>query len=444
MNPPVSPETPLTPNGPNGTSTSYPDMIARSYQCRAKDTDHPPSIIRFGSNGEPKPSRQRQWDDIGSQSPDSKRRRFNAQFSLKTNVPRDLSPELPHPRPLYTPHPDGSQSRGNISLHPSRPHHNVKEHSPHDPSLKLPPLQTTTASPGAMTPVTPFSQQSGSSLESTVMTIPVLNKINLLAKISPPLAPPLRDGTSQLQRGPVISVDGQDPALVKTMFEYLDSMLQKEGKYNVRAFEGPEIRPREPSSESGQMGDATVDYLDTISAWHRISDDIISFVRPSTGSPVLKTEEDVQSGVSPKTILPETTNLHIRSPTQSSENDSVTTTSQSTTGFGTTIPLALVPRYQLTTADVFACSVPIHDSYAPLDHWQWMASLWRACVGPDITVYIRECEKDEMERLGGNPVEVRLREARTVVVRKASESLNGLEEKVLRRVGFEIEDFLTQ
>lgn len=77
------------------------------------------------------------------------------------------------------------------------------------------------------------------------------------------------------------------------------------------------------------------------------------------------------------------------------------------------------------------------------DHWQWMASLWRACVGPDITVYIREYEKDELEQLGGNPVEVRLREARTVVVQKTVGS-KGLEEKVLRRVGFEIEDFLAQ
>ena len=73
-----------------------------------------------------------------------------------------------------------------------------------------------------------------------------------------------------------------------------------------------------------------------------------------------------------------------------------------------------------------------------------MASLWRACVGPDITVYIRECEKDELNQLKGNPVEKRLHDARTIVVRKAVGSPKGLEEKVMRRVGFEIEDFLTQ
>jgi len=74
-----------------------------------------------------------------------------------------------------------------------------------------------------------------------------------------------------------------------------------------------------------------------------------------------------------------------------------------------------------------------------------MASLWRACVGPDITVYIRECEREELERYGsGNPVEVRLSDARTLVVRRPAGSPPDLEEKALRRVGFEVEDFLTR
>lgn len=75
-----------------------------------------------------------------------------------------------------------------------------------------------------------------------------------------------------------------------------------------------------------------------------------------------------------------------------------------------------------------------------------MASLWRACVGPDITVYVRECAREEVERGGG--VEIRLADARTVVLRKgvgcAGAGAGGFEEKVLRRMGFEIEDYLTQ
>lgn len=430
MNPPSSPEAPFMPNSSSSSSNGTETLAVRSYQCRTEDADRPSNPIRLGSNGEPRPSR-RQWDDSGSQSPDSKRRRFNP-LPFKTNLPRDNSPDSPYPMSPYsaTPRSDGPPNRGMLQVMHGRPYSNSKEHLPHDPSLKLPPLQTSAPAPGMMTPITPFSQN-GSSLETTVMTIPFLNKIKVLAKISPPLAPSFRDASQQQQRGAVISVDGQDPSLVKSMVEYLNGLMQKEGRYNVGTFDGPEVRPR--GAERGPMGDATVDYLDTISSWHRISDEIVSFVRPSS-------EEEVQSGVSPKTILPETANLQIGSPTQSSENGSVTTTTTTSDA----LPIALVPRYQLTTADAFACSVPIHDSYAPLDHWQWMASLWRACVGPDITVYIRECEKEELDRLGGNPVEVRLHDARTVVVRRAAGSPRGIEEKVMRRVGFEIEDFLTQ
>ena len=100
-------------------------------------------------------------------------------------------------------------------------------------------------------------------------------------------------------------------------------------------------------------------------------------------------------------------------------------------------------QYQLTTADAYACSVPIYDLYGPLDHWQWMASLWRTCVGPDITVYIREYKKDELEHLKGNLVEVYTNEPRTVVVQKPV-GCEGLEDEVLRRVDFVIMDFLAQ
>lgn len=275
------------------------------------------------------------------------------------------------------------------------------------------------------------------------MTIPFLNKIKVLAKISPPLEPSFRDG-SPAPRGPVIAVDGQDGHLVQVAVEYLERTLKKEYTYRVRVFDGPEIHTH-TGSPDGQMGDATVGYLDTISAWHRISDEVVSFVKSaSTADSVDDPDDDSGAGISPKTIMTKTASLQIDSPGQSSENGSETSVmTPSTIGGHNVIPVAIVPRYQLTTADAFACSIPINDSYAPLDHWQWMASLWRACVGPDITVYIRECSKEELDRAGGNPVEVRLQDARTVVIRRVIGSPRELEEKTLRRVGFEIEDFLT-
>ncbi|KAH8428302.1 putative HMG box transcriptional regulator [Aspergillus melleus] len=448
MNPPVSPEAPFTPNGaPNVNGpTSQPDSITiRSYQCRTKDPDRAPNPIKIGTNSlESLPPRQRHWEENGSRSPDSKRRRFNPQGMFKPNIHREKSPETSYPLSPYTPRPDPSTPRAFQMLQPPRPYRQAKEYPTPDPSLKLPPLQTNGPSAGGVLPMTPFPQENSASLEATVMTIPFLNKIKVLAKISPPLVPSLRDGALQ-RRGPVIAVDGQDPAAVRTMVDYLNHVLQKEGKYQTRIFGGPEIRQRESCSESGQMGDATVDYLNTISVWHRISDEIVSFIKSSPESPEMKQADDGEShsGVSPKGIIPKTADMQISSPAPPSESGSVSVSSSTGTA-SCSVPVAIVPRYQLTTADSFACSVPINDSYAPLDHWQWMASLWRACVGPDITVYIRECEKDEMERFAGNPVEVRLQDARTVVVRRGAGSPKELEEKSLKRVGFEIEDYLTQ
>ncbi len=54
-----------------------------------------------------------------------------------------------------------------------------------------------------------------------------------------------------------------------------------------------------------------------------------------------------------------------------------------------TIPIALVPSYQLTTVDASAIRMPIVDSYSPLAHWQWLATLWRGCIGPDVSVVIK-------------------------------------------------------
>ena len=71
--------------------------------------------------------------------------------------------------------------------------------------------------------------------------------------------------------------------------------------------------------------------------------------------------------------------------------------------------------------------------------------MWRACVGPDVTVCIHGCGTAEVAHFGGgNPVEVRLQDARTLVIRQPRDSPGEIEEKALKRVGFELLDYLTQ
>ncbi|CAG8016834.1 unnamed protein product [Penicillium olsonii] len=430
MNAPASPMTPFTPSsGPGSRSATgfslaspHPSML-RSLQNRENDLSKSVKLDQFDSR-----ARQRHWEEPGGRSPPDNKRRRVSQGSFKPTLhpsyrersPNSAIPNTPHPMSPWSARPD-MPSRQLPMIQPpgSFPHP-----SP-DPSLKLPPLQT-----GSMTPAAP-QETLNTSIETTVMTIPFLNKIKVLAKISPPLLPSFREGPPA--RGPVIAIDGQDPALVQSTIAYLDTLLKKESKYHVRTFEGPEINPRKETPMTG----GTVDYLNTISAWHRISDDIVSFVKSMSRAGSIDHEED-PANISPRTsLVPKTASMSIHSPAQSSECSEVSAASVSS---HCAVPVALVPRYQLTTADAFACATPIRDSYAPLDHWQWMASLWRACVGPDITIYVRECGKEEVERKGA--VEVRLQDARTVVLRKVAGK--DLEEKALKRMGFEIEDFLTQ
>ncbi|KAL1983038.1 hypothetical protein VTN96DRAFT_521 [Rasamsonia emersonii] len=449
MNPPSAPDTPLTASGPMSSSRSSQADLSSSQSNSsrgARDAPaRPPSPSQLRVDNDRRASRQSYWKDTDPPSSNVKRRRLTTNGIHKIN-PNDGSldsePYSLSSQKTYVPRPGVAYFRSHCeSATNGRTHRRLENDGYYDPSLKLPPLKTSLS-----------SIQNQRDVEATVMTISVVNKIKVLAKISPPLSNRSIVKNS-LPRGAVIAVDGQDPALVNVMLKYLGTLLTKDGKYTVRVFEGPEVRSRQNSFKAGEMGDATVDYLHVISVWHRISDEITQFILSKSGSNGTRSVDDPSSPVSPKSTIPKSSRTQISSPMTSSNNGIANGLGQNGLGQSSAshakgpnpIPIALVPRYQLTTADTFACSIPIHDSYAPLDHWQWMASLWRACIGPDVTVHIRECDREELDRHGvGNPVEVRLNDARTLIVRRTPDSPKDIEEKALRRVGFEIEDFLTR
>ncbi|CRG92240.1 hypothetical protein PISL3812_09297 [Talaromyces islandicus] len=409
MNPPSTPHTPLT--------ATIPPMSSRSSQGESNSLHNGSSRVSNGKSDRRTSSlhlfneqdrRMSQWKDADPTAGEAKRRRLNSTAFKRTDSPPDTEPYSLSPQKTYVSRPGVAYFRSHVDASPNgRVPRQGEEDGHSDPSLILPPLKS--------------NGLAARSQSDTVMNIPVLNKIKVLANISPPLS----DRSESLPKGIVVAIDGQDPAQVRVMVEHLGRTMSRDSKYLVKIFEGPDLLDRRGST-TGQMGDATVDYLNVISAWHRISDEIVQFV--SSGLPVSESKDSSRAG----TPQSDTARSTERSSSPSVISDNA-------------IPIALVPRYQLTTADAFACTIPINDRYALLDHWQWMASLWRACVGPDVTIHIRECERDEMERHGsGNPVEVRLTEARTLIVRRLVDTSKDLEAKALRRVGFELEDFLTR
>ncbi|KAI9787832.1 MAG: hypothetical protein M1816_007399 [Peltula sp. TS41687] len=265
-------------------------------------------------------------------------------------------------------------------------------------------------SPGSTTTLPPF-QMRARSIEAMVMTIPYLNKIKVLAKISPPLAAPGPTSPTYQVKGALVAIEGEDSESINQVTRWLAEELSRDEEMSIRVFnvnpndsdmpmdDGPE------PSKARDGGSGFLTYLESIAGWHKRSPELVRFI---TTAP---THNGTQSGTapSPSTMTP---------------------------GKRRT-PVALIPAYMLTRSNHAAIMIPINDAYAPVDHWQWAATLWRGIVGPDLTIWIKQCGKEEMNQLG--IVEVR-EDARTLVVRK--EAGKGIEPRAQRRLVFEVGEYV--
>lgn len=104
------------------------------------------------------------------------------------------------------------------------------------------------------------------------------------------------------------------------------------------------------------------------------------------------------------------------------------------------MPVALANEgFSLTIADRHACATPIPDSYSAVDHWQWMATLWRGTVCPDLILYVMPSDDDEhTER---RTVELSRRMGLIVVKVPAGK---GLDEATERRLAFEVMEWVRE
>ena len=439
INPPLSPESLVSPDHQQQQQQGDASTAVAATATPPRQPDASPSndntkaYLQEHSTADTTSGGTFMIDD--QTSPDSKRRRFNSSIGNPSESPYPAAGIPYSARPSQNP-PRAYYGLAQLSSYHSPSKANMHANNDTAP-LRLPPLQTT--APGQVVavksaPMTPFAAER-IDLDTMLRSIPIANKIVVLGKISRPLSPSYRVSS----RGPVIAVDGQDARSVQSMAEYLQNYLAHEGNYNARIFSGPVLPHRRPSlpTTPDRVGDAMADYLGLVVAWHYVSSEVIDFVKEANtryggGSPI-------RSGVSPKTIF-KTERLQIdssSSPPSTSHED----------GPCSTTPTAIVPRYQLTTADAYARSIPLNDAYSPLDHWQWMASMWRTCVGPDVTICIHECGPEELAQYGGGtPVELRLsHDTPMLVVRRLTGSRGwDIEGKTLKRVGFELVDFLTQ
>ncbi|KAK0670917.1 hypothetical protein QBC41DRAFT_64986 [Cercophora samala] len=315
------------------------------------------------------------------------------------------------------------------------------------------------------------------SVEAMVLSISYINKLRVLERISPPLVPDPQQ-TRQKRRGPIIAVEGVDLSLIKLVGGVIERALRQErgesweirtwnatdedtsddsttkeraGSFSSRASNASSSKAV-PGSRAGSTTPVPYrqqsssdpspfeSYLRTITKWHAKSNEIVTFVTSPQGS-------------SPSTSHP------------SSDTESTTPTPRSrhplpghTPGSQSPkIPIALLPTgFSLTLSDKFACQTPISDSYAPVDHWQWMATLWRGVVGADLVIYVRGIyqqhqspssspkEQQLQQQQGG--VEIKAGGLITVkvpvLVAQEGEQQFVMDEKMERRLGFEVVEWV--
>lgn len=301
-------------------------------------------------------------------------------------------------------------------------------------------------------------------IEAMVMSIPFVNKLDVLRKISPALSPPGVGSPGVATRGPVIAIEGGHVALMRAVRPVIERALRASGECDVRVWtvssvdrgvtgevgamqnkksvgrhggedvEMTDIRdklsvnsgsrhgsissgsrdgsktptPRQPG-KGGMVtaGTSTLDYLQTIMEWHTKSAEIVKHVTttPKPSSVI------AEAGVAAAANI-------------------------------TTTPVAFIPGgFSLTLSDRFASAVAITDPYSPVDHWQWMATLWRGIVGPDLVVYVRPMTAEEAARNSGT-VEYRAPGVMVVRVVAGAGENNNVDEKTERRLAFEVMEWV--
>lgn len=332
--------------------------------------------------------RPAEHDDHNQITPDPKRRRMtngtHGPPHVSTPIITAYPPSAPHfrdsfgntdpakmryaqPAPPYTmgppPRPPQAVAQSSVSVPNSAVNHSQPQFKPPRPPLPMAP------------PPMNF-----------------LTKLTLLSRISPPFSfidvakssadslptPPLA------KRGALVSFEGDNLEAVTEAVNWLGEFLCRSDEYKVRTASGPKVIATDEKV-------TIIDYLDLIRDWHDKSKEMIEFITAAsspTTSDAMPTNKsnngDLSQGkdgaadkaresasTSPAPLAPR--------PDTSSSIASLDA-----------IPLILLRRYQLHASNTFAQHIPLGPTYSPVDHWQWMATLWRGTVGPDLTVYIKD------------------------------------------------------
>lgn len=307
-------------------------------------------------------------------------------------------------------------------------------HDLHSRRDSLPPIQMRPSPPNTATmppPRLPHEIRRGSvdlnilvpnqhdqsrSVEAMVMSVPYTIKIKVLGRITPAFKDPGPTSPAIRVRGAIIAVEGDDLLAVQKMADWLKEFLGKDTDYIPRMVNPP----------TGPKGEATFeDYLVLIKEWQEKSREMISYITTPI-TPLSTPTSSLSEDSAMATTKEEQSGNSLSSPPIASPAQSPR-------------PVIILPTYQLRASDIYASKIPIRDAYSPMDHWQWMATLWRGTVGPDLTIYVKNAGKEEGAIGSAKSVEVN-EGIRCLIVSREKDGI--FADAALRRVGFEVCEWL--
>ncbi|OAK98100.1 hypothetical protein IQ06DRAFT_279168 [Phaeosphaeriaceae sp. SRC1lsM3a] len=392
--------------GSTPTTRYLPVMTTLSLESPVRRRGHGPSNL---SNIQVTPMRE-EVNSYSPLTPGTKKRRFDY-----------------GPPPSHTRRPDGPyypQYARRDSLPPIQ----VRYSPPN--SATMPPPRTprdgrrgSLADPGA---ISAHPEQSPRSVEEVLMNFPYQNKIKLLGRISLPYKETAAPEAALQARGAIIAVEGDDVAAVQELSQWLNDRLAKDTDVTYR----PRIAepPKAPSEEEVTFEH----YLDLIKDWHVKSKEMIKYITTPESSPV--SSQDAQVSISK--VDEEVVDASRKdSATPSDSPDPQAISSNAVAEASKSKPVIILPTFQLAASVAYASRIPIQDAYSCTDHWQWMATLWRGTIGPDLTIYVKIHEKEA----GGSKPEMD-EAVRCLTIGKEREGK--FADADLRRVGFEVSEFL--
>lgn len=288
----------------------------------------------------------------------------------------------------------------------------------------LPPIQARYSPPNSATmppPRTPrdgrrgslhepghlLSEPSPRMVQEVLSTFPYLTKIKLLGRIAPPYRQSSSDATTAVQnRGAILAVEGDDIDAVVELSSWLNDYLVKQDDFKPLLAQPPKSPDREQKASTFE------DYLELIKEWHGKSREMIEYMTMSSTPAIASQGSD------------------------GSDKDSASSADSPPPASSFT-SIIILPTFQLQASVAYASQIPIQDAYSATDHWQWMATLWRGIIGPDLTIYVKTYDgKDGFT--GSKPKLDDVVRCLTVYKDNQGEFTSA----DLRRVGFEVNEYI--